>query len=148
MDLSWMQQGVLFGTIRGCDGRTKEDPSKRVIRGFRDTIIMSAKDEGSFLSMTPTPEELKDAMDRVCEDADHYPVHFITHLMYGAEIVGYKCPLAAVAATWQVFYERLVEGFHFHPETEAEMDARLEDDPKAVKKSLADEQRIVRIVSA
>ena len=58
---------------------------------------------------------------------DALPKHYLAHLMHGAEILGYKHPDERFRQRWIEFYREMVEMFHLHPETKAEMDERLGD---------------------
>lgn len=136
-DLPWMQQGVLFSAIRGCDGIMKEDVTKVITRGFRDVVLKCAKSTGSFLSMTPTIEQLDDAMTQLYKSKgfDHYPVHYILHLVHAAEIIGYKHPELHIRNVWKLFYLKMCSAFHMHPESKEEMESRLKDEEFVVTKA-------------
>ena len=60
-------------------------------------------------------------------DHDEYPHHFIMHLIHCAEVVGYKHPKRLVRSTWKQFYFEACEAFHMRPETEKQLDKRLND---------------------
>lgn len=47
------------------------------------------------------------------------------HLIHAFEIVGFKHPDEFVRTEWSSFYHRLVFALHLNPETEAELDERL-----------------------
>ncbi len=47
--------------------------------------------------------------------------------MHGAEIIGYKHPHPLLKKRWQHFYLHAVDDMHLSPETEVEMDERLND---------------------
>jgi hypothetical protein len=59
--------------------------------------------------------------------ADGLPLHFVTHLMHGAQILAYKHPNPTFRAHWLLFYIECVLKFHLNPESEKEMDKRLGD---------------------
>jgi hypothetical protein len=58
---------------------------------------------------------------------DMLPHHYHLHLMHGAEILGYKHPDPTVRKRWLGFYMRCVDDMHLTPETEEQMDERLND---------------------
>ena len=56
------------------------------------------------------------------------PHHYHMHLMHGAQILGYKHPDPKYRSRWNHFYLRCLDDSHTpHPETESEMDERLND---------------------
>ena len=85
--------------------------------------ILSYEDMVFFVE-TVDDEELRRRMVAVLKNHDHYPIHYIMHLMHGSEIIGYKCP-APEAVFWRWFYEKLAQCFHLNVETEGQLDARL-----------------------
>ena len=48
------------------------------------------------------------------------------YLVHSAEIVGYKNPDRLTAAMWLAFYEAMCRKLHMTPETEAQLDSRLD----------------------
>jgi len=126
--LGLRHQGVLLSAIRGCDGVPKDDPSKALVLVLRD-VLLNAYDPkpSSFIEHVSDGYELRARMRPVLKSHDHYPVHYITHLMYAAEIIGYKWPEEA-RFYWLWFYEQLCKGLHVNPETEKQMDRRLNAD--------------------
>jgi len=122
--LGLRHQGVLMACVRGCDNVPKEDPTKALARCLRDVLLNSFDPRPSSFIEHVDDVELRDRMIAVLKNHDHYPVHFIMHLMHGAEIIGYKWPEPA-AVFWRWFYERLAQCFHLNVETEAQLDARL-----------------------
>lgn len=136
-EVPWMQQGVLFSSLRGCDGLPHNDVSKIIIRGYRNTILKSARNSGSFLGMIPAKDKLEQAMEEFSSNFDKYPMHFLTHLAHASEIVGYKHPDKEVREVWNKFYLDVVRRMHLYPESEVQMDDRLKDDPDTVTASTA-----------
>lgn len=67
---------------------------------------------------------------------DHYPHHFLMHFTHAAEILGYKMPYKPQREWWGGFYHKLVHKLHLNPETEAQLDARLNAD----EETFADQQ--------
>lgn len=122
--LGLRHQGVLMSCIRGCDAVAKDDPSKLLVRCLRAAVLNSFDPKPSSFIENVDENELLRRMTAVLKSHDHYPVHYIMHLLHGAEIVGYKWPDEG-AANWWWFYRKLCQCFHVNPETEEEMDARL-----------------------
>ena len=144
-DLSMMQQTVLLTAIRGPDGSPKYGGAKMLLRWFRRCVLLSAMDGrvlatpcepngGSFTG--PSCEEnevdcwgemMPQHVQEYLRSVDAMPHHFQMHFMHAVEILGYKHPDAEVRLWWHALYLRLVNDFHLHPETEAELDERLGD---------------------
>ena len=122
--LGLRHQGVLMAGVRGCDSVPKEDATKALARCFRATILRSFGPKPSSFIEFVDDEELRKRMVAVLKNHDHYPIHFILHLMHGSEIIGYKWPDPA-AVFWHWFYEKLAQCFHLNVETEEQLDARL-----------------------
>ncbi len=72
-------------------------------------------------------EKWEQVCDRFFLSVDSIPHHYYMHLLYGAEILGYKHPTPSFRERWRSFYIRGVEELHLCPETEDQMDARLND---------------------
>jgi len=56
---------------------------------------------------------------------DKYPLHFILHLIYAIEIVGYFHPEKETGKIWKKFYLTLVKAMHMAPETKKQNLRRL-----------------------
>lgn len=124
-DLGLRHQGVLVSAIRGCDNVPREDPSKDVVRAYRGVILHSFSEEPSSFIEYPNTNDLIRRFNVMAESIDHYPLHFLLHLLYAVEIVGYKHPKQEVRAVWFAFYASLCSKMHLGFETEAELDNRL-----------------------
>lgn len=142
-----MQQSVLFAAIRGPDGSAKYGGgAKMLLRWYRRCVLLSAMDGralndpiepngGSFTGPSLDGEDDQDHWaDRMQAHVNDYlrqvdglPHHFQMHFMHAVEIVGYKHSDAVIRHFWYQLYLRLVNDFHLHPETEAELDMRLGD---------------------
>ncbi len=123
--LSYKQQAVLILALRGCDGVPKSDPAKPLIRYYRNVILNNAAKPGTkgySVFMMAKPPSLKDVF---YQRPDHYPVHWLMHFLYGAEIVGYKHPDERVREYWKAIYFKGVTAIHLNPETEEQLDKRL-----------------------
>lgn len=130
--LPYRMQAVLLSALRGCDGRSKNDPSKHIVRSLRATLLNQADPTNSFMAINldGPPDEHVDAM---VNDLDSYPLHFVTHLAHASEIVGFKYPDKARKVRWLAFYYKIVKGLHMMPETEAQLDVRLGFTPHEMK---------------
>lgn len=127
--LGLRHQGVLVSAIRGCDSVPKHDPSKALVRVLRNEILRChCGDPAKACSFIESvgPEETRRRMDAVVCSFDHYPAHFIQHLMHAAEIVGYKHGNQGTG--WLDFYRRMCKKLHVVPESEEQLDARLNAD--------------------
>lgn len=103
--LTFQQQELLATGHRGPDGCNKHNPAKAMVRY----------------------SVFKDWQRKFFDDPDGYPHHFIMHLFHCAEVIGYKHPDDFIRHCWHGFYLKAAKSLHMHPETEAEMDARLND---------------------
>lgn len=136
------QQSVLLLACRGPDGFDKHHPCKTIHRFYRGSVLVAAKygrqllpgePADSFMSMSLAHEdsigreEWRTARKGFFDTIDALPHHYIMHLMYGAEILGYKHPLPHVRSMWRDFYIEIVDSMHLNVETEEQMDQRLSD---------------------
>lgn len=130
-DLGLRHQGVLLTAVRGCDTSPRDDPSKLLTRCFRDAILNAhcgdARKSASFIERVPHEVLLK-RMNDVVRDHDALPHHYLMHLVHAAEILGYKHPDDFTRAAWNSFYVSMTNKLHMAPETEAELDRRLDAD--------------------
>lgn len=129
--LGLRHQGVLLTAVRGCDTAPKDDPGKMFVRCYRSAILrphcgdpLKAR---TFIESVG-PWELEKRFTAFRKDLDHYPHHYVMHLAHAIEVVGYKHPDPLVGEPWKFMYQRLCRGLHLNPETEWEMDERLDAD--------------------
>lgn len=148
-ELTFMQQTVLIGAIRAPDNSPKYSPTKMLLRWYRRCVVRLALNDGmictnpydavggSFTGPTfsyagKEPGDWERALDPFLDDffatTDSLPIHFFTHFMHGAEIIGYKHPDERIRNWWHEFYVRMVHMLHLFPEPEAALDRRLGDD--------------------
>ena len=123
-DVSWKQQTVVLAILRGCDGQSKYDVSKKFTRKLRNAILNNAAEETtSFMKDDMTLKEVRE----FAEDADKYPMHFIMHLCHACEIIGFKHPDIETRIWFYDSYLIIVDALHLRPENEQECDFRLRD---------------------
>lgn len=129
MELGLRHQGVLVSAIRGCDSVSKDDPSKWLIRYYRGCILNphcgDLKKASSFMVAEDDFTIVGRKMRVVTSSHDHYPNHFLMHLLQAAEVLGYKHPDTFMRTCWHMFYSDMVKKFHLNMETEQQMDERL-----------------------
>lgn len=124
-ELGLRHQGVLVSAVRGADNASKEDSTKALIRVYRDVILVSFNDTPSSFIEKVNLNEVKERMEKVLKNFDHYQIHYILHLIHAAEIIGYKHPDISVSNLWLWFYYKFVSKLHMNPETEKQLDNRL-----------------------
>jgi len=155
--LTFMQQTVLLTAVRGPDGLPKYSGVKYLLRWYRRCILVSSLDGGVILENPYTPvggsfmgpsfdenrlsmdtnenprrpatwqDHMDDIVSQYLRELDGIPHHFQLHLMHSFEIVGYKHPSVEIRDWFNLAYQRLVHDLHLWPETEEQLDARLND---------------------
>lgn len=128
-DLPIRHQGVLLAAVRGCDGTPKENSAKPLVRALRGAFLNPADTReldypSSFMSRSFMESDLVAFL----KDWDHYPVHFVQHLMHACQVVGYKHPDEYIRAGFASVYYRMVAKLHLKPEPVNTMDERLTED--------------------
>jgi hypothetical protein len=122
-------QGVLVTAAYCCDSSPKHDSSKLFSRCYRNVVLRAhcgdAKNSRSFIEEVTT-RELHERFNNFRKNLDHYPHHYVMHVVHAIEIIGYKHPDADIRQHWNSFYLKLCDGLHVNPETENELDARLD----------------------
>lgn len=131
MSLGLRHQGVLLTAVRGCDAVSRENASKALTRCYRATILNAhcgdPKKAATFIEAADNVEVMR-RMSAVTKDHDSLPHHYLMHLIHAAEIVGYKHPDDITRSLWRTFYNAMCRKLHMTPETEAELDERLNAD--------------------
>lgn len=127
-DLGNRHQVALLTALRGCDYIQRDNSARPIVRALRYAIMDVGTEgalaiENNFFSPTVEWPEIAAYL----KDWDRYPVHFTHHLMHGCEVIAYKHPDPATSKTFHSVYRGLVINLHVTAETEAEMDARLND---------------------
>lgn len=128
--LKFQMQALLLTAMRGPDENNKYNAAKAIIRYLRGCVIKPAgdwhgKNDNDF--MWGEFEKFGDFANEFWADHDEYPHHFIMHLIHCAEVTAYKHPNKKIAYCWLTFYKHACESFHMNPETEKQMDKRLND---------------------
>ena len=131
MELGLRHQGVLLTAVRGCDTAPKNDPSKLLVRCLRAAFLNphcgEVRKAKTFIE-DPGVEERLARFNDFRANLDHYPHHYVMHLTHAIEILGYKHHDPFERAFWKGCYVSLALGLHMTPETEAELDHRLNAD--------------------
>lgn len=125
MGLGLRHQGALLSAVRGCDSVPKEDASKSLVRAFRSYVLVSFDRNPTSFIENMSLVKLRDSMRAVIDNFDHYPIHYILHLIHAAEIVGYKHPVTLIRQQWEFFYTTMCHKMHMTVESGAELDERL-----------------------
>lgn len=141
MQLPLREQGTLLTGVRGCDLSPKspdciderfgcstgEDTAERALVAFLRFCFMNPADArevdipGAFFRSTP-PANWKPSQ------FGHYPLHWVSHVMHCFEVVGYRHPDVAIAATAWSIYARFVRSLHLEVEGIEQFNARLSED--------------------
>jgi hypothetical protein len=130
--LTFQQQALLMTGMRGPDGMPKHCEAKVIVRYLRGAVIKpagnwSGLNDNDFMWGDYTGDRFDVATDLFFDDHDQYPHHFIMHLIHCAQVVGYKHPDKTVSFFFLKFYVTACDSFHMEPETEEEMEKRLND---------------------
>jgi hypothetical protein len=67
-------------------------------------------------------------MEAFRKDVDHYPHHYVMHVVHAAQVLGCYHPEPVRARVWAKFYEDLCKGLHVNPESRAQLERRLNAD--------------------
>lgn len=135
--LGLRHQGVLVSAIRGCDSVPREDPSKYLVRVFRGVLLRPhCKDLAKAASfMVPFDAMQWDHSEAdFLRSIDHYPNHWLLHWIHACQVVGYKHPDYDIRLHFSDLYQKVIRKFHLNPETEEQLDRRLNADEKTFAK--------------
>lgn len=125
-----------MSAVRGCDSVPREDMMKQVTRFYRACVLRShcgdPRQASSFIVWYESADEFWGIAGPALKSIDHYPTHWLLHMLHAAEILGYKMP-GIQRYWWLDFYGRLVKKLHLNPESEAQLDARLDADEVTFK---------------
>lgn len=129
-NLPLREQGTLLTGLRGCDLAPKNpvDSVERQLTAYLRWVTCNPHDErevglvpGAFMQMNP-PSEWKTSM------LEHYPLHWVIHLMHAYEVVGYRHPDTAERSKALKVYLKIVRELHLEPEPRLLMIDRLSED--------------------
>lgn len=130
MELPLREQGTLIVALRGCDLAPKiplDSPERRMTAAIRFAVCVPADERevdaqpGAFMT-AKVPEDVRAGM------LEHYPLHWVMHVVHACEVLGYRHPDLAVRNRWHKLYCRFVAAYHLLPENPREMTARLSED--------------------
>jgi len=148
-ELGLRHQGVLVSAVRGCDGLPRETVGKDVVRFYRSCLLKAhvghPADASSYMAWPSSETQMWDWGDDFFDGGmDHYPMHWLTHFMFAAEICGYYYPKKSphsdyldIQEFWRRFYRELVRRLHLNPETKEQLDKRLNRDEDAFSQAQA-----------
>ena len=127
--MSLKQQTVVLCALRGCDGLTKEDPSKALVRWYRSVVLVSAHPGGGVNTFMRDAHDFIEAASRFMNNGlDHYPMHWLMHFAHGVEIVGFYHPDRSVRDRASKLYNAIVvDGLHLREEQRHDCNMRLRD---------------------
>lgn len=135
-DLGLRHQGVLLTAVRGCDTVQRDDPVKLIARALRGEMLEphcgDISKSASFMHRYEA-DELTKLFTAFSKSFDHYPLHYVMHLIHAAEIVGYYHPTRG--GFWRGFYVLMCSKLHMTSETKAELDHRLNADEISFKRA-------------
>lgn len=134
--LGLRHQGVLMASVRGCDTAPRDDDSKLFARCVREAILRphcgNSAGAATFIQRV-LRSELQRRFTGFIRDADHYPHHYMMHIIHAIEIIGYHHPDGNVRQTWKEFYEFACRRLHLNPETPEQLSGRLDADEATFK---------------
>lgn len=129
--LGLRQQGVLLTVVRGCDMVPKEDVSKDLTRAICGVLLnthCANPEESSSYIQHVGSDEMTRRMNNFADSFDHYPTHFVLHVVHVAEVIGYYHPAAHWSVVFRAFYKTMCHRMHMKPETQEELVYRLDGD--------------------
>lgn len=126
--LSYKMQATVLAITRGCDGIPKHDVSKTITRALRGLFLHRAESNPTSFHQQVSRDELVQCIERFVANCDHYPLHFVQHLMMAAHVIAVRYPNAHVAAPWRHLYRSLCDALHVVPEDDLDMEVRLMDE--------------------
>ena len=119
-ELPFKMQTVLIMATRGCDAEPKRGASKAATRAMRSVILKNADNVTEFMRTDLPPFDM--------DGCEGLPLHWLTHTLHAAEIIGYFHPDMAVRGAWYAWYLDAVAKLHLRPETRADLINRLRGD--------------------
>jgi hypothetical protein len=127
-DLGNRHQVALLTAMRGCDSIQRDNTARPIVRALRFAVMdMGEETPLAIANNFLFPSLAWSDITAFLKDWDRYPVHFLHHLMHACEVAAYKHPDRDLAGAFMSVYRGLILNLHVTAETEAEMDARLND---------------------
>ena len=128
--LTFQMQALLLTGVRGPDENNKHNVAKAICRYLRGVIIKPAGEwDGSNNNdwCWGDYSKFSDYVNKILEDHDYFPHHFLMHLIHCAEVIGFCHPDSKIRIPWFNFYTLFVDAFHMYPENFQQMCNRLND---------------------
>jgi len=129
----------LLAAFRNCDTMNSNGPHKVLIRGIRMLTIKSSFPKNKLPSgfVLPQPNDILDACNNFINKYwDRFPMHFVTHLIHAAEVLGFHHPDHNYRDVWRRVYVDMVTSIHLMPEPYDVFDKRLLGDVDFIKSKL------------
>lgn len=129
-ELPLREQGTLLTGLRGCDLAPKNpvDSVERQLTAYLRWVTCNPFDErevgavkGAFMQTAP-PENWK------LSALEHYPLHWVIHVMHAYEVVGYRHPEPLEREKSLEVYLKMVKELHLESEPRLVMIDRLSED--------------------
>jgi hypothetical protein len=125
-------QVALLTAMRGCDYIQRDNTARPIVRALRFAVMdMGVETPLAIANDFLFPTLAWSDIAAFLKDWDRYPVHFLHHLMHACEVTAYKHPDRNLAGAFMSVYRGLIQNLHVTAETEAAMDARLNDQRQA-----------------
>ena len=136
--LPMQQQSVMLLACRGPDGIARHHPCKDAIRALRATVLNNARfgraltfgevgDSFILLDVFADADSWAKAVKAFFASLEELPHHFSIHFLHAAEVAGYKHPDTRFRERWAAFYRKGCADLYLNPETEVQLDKRLND---------------------
>jgi len=130
MELPLREQGTLIVALRGCDVAPKfplDSPERRLTAAVRYAVCNPADERevdsqpGAFMTRV-VPLDVKLSM------FEHYPQHWVGHIIHACEVLGYRHPNPLVREAWFTLYAGFCKSLHLPSESKETMIERLSED--------------------
>ena len=120
-ELSWKKQSVILSSLRGPDN-IRPPLTKKVNRRLRQITQNNADSSTEYMQHVDLP-----SVEDLCGELEYTTVHYFCHLMHAMGIIGYGHPDDEIKIKANNYYLGLVRALHLNPETEEQLNKRLED---------------------
>lgn len=130
MALPLREQGTLIVALRGCDCAPKiplDSPERRLTAAIRYAVCHPADERevdvasGSFMTRK-IPVDVRLGM------LEHYPQHWVGHVIHACEVIAHEHPDLEIAQQWKDIYHNFCKSLHVFPEGFLDMRTRLIED--------------------